>query len=78
MAAHVQVQSAEMLAIDRLGMDTRAVPAKSPEQGPVSVRIAFTSPAEDRKAVKERLVELTRTAAAAQKEVPTKAADGES
>lgn len=54
-----------MLAIDRLGMDTRAVPTRAPEQT-VNVRIAFSEPAENRKAVKDRLVELTRLAAAAQ------------
>lgn len=54
-----------MLSIDRLGMNTRAVPTRAPDQT-VNVRIAFSEPAENRKAVKERLVELTRTAAAAQ------------
>ena len=53
-----------MLSIDRLGMDTCAVPTRAPEQT-INVRIAFTEPAENRKAVKDRLVALTRTAAAA-------------
>jgi hypothetical protein len=55
----VQADSARMLSVDRLGMNTSVVASRSPET-PLNVRIAFLTPAEDRKALKDRLVELTR------------------
>jgi hypothetical protein len=53
-----------MLAVDRLGMNTQVAPSGAPDKF-VNVRVGFSSAATDRKAVKERLVELTRAAAAA-------------
>ena len=54
---------AHMCAVDRLGVDVRVTIEGSGER--MKARLAFPEPAEDRKAVKDRIVALTRAAAAA-------------
>jgi hypothetical protein len=62
--AGVTIERATMLSVDRLGFDADAVVAGA-GGGVVRARVPFSAPADDRKALKERLVELTRAAAAA-------------
>lgn len=57
----VDVDKATMLSIDRLGFSVECMIGDQP----VKVRLAFDEPAEDRKAVKERIVQLTRQVASA-------------
>lgn len=65
--AGLQVESAEMLSVDRLGITTQCRPKCAPDQQ-VKVRLSFPELALTRSAVKEQLVAMTRTAAAAAKE----------
>ena len=58
----VRVEAAAMVSVDRLGFDCDAVLAGS-GGGVTRARVPFSAPADDRKALKERLVELTRAAA---------------
>lgn len=69
----VQVESAEMLSVDRLGITTQCRPKRAPDQR-VNVRLAFPEPAETRGAVKEQLVAMTRAAAAAAQPAAAEAA----
>ena len=65
-AAGVRVERATMLAVDRLGFDADAwISVEGGDASLVRARVPFSEPADDRKALKERLVELTRAAAAA-------------
>lgn len=59
----LDASAAEMCSVDRLGVDLRVTLAGSGER--TKARLAFPAPAEDRKAVKDRIVALTRSAAAA-------------
>lgn len=62
---------AKLLTLDRLGMNVlveRQEPqedGKEPKKQSFKVRVPFATPAESRKDIKERIVELTRAAAAA-------------
>ena len=59
-----------MCSVDRLGVDLR-VTLEDGER--MKARLAFPEPAEDRKAVKDRIVTLTRAAyAAATADAPEK------
>jgi len=58
----LEAESAKIVALDRLGMDVQI----TQEGATRRVRLPFLIPAEDRKAIKDRIVELTKTAAAAQ------------
>jgi len=60
-AVGVDVDTVEMRSIDRLGMNCRAT--KFGEK--YDIRLAFESPAEDRKGVKEQIVLMTKNAASA-------------
>lgn len=57
-----------MMAVDRLGITTQCRPKRAPDQR-VNIRLSFPEPAENRGAVKEQLVAMTRAAAAAAEEV---------
>jgi hypothetical protein len=59
--AGVEVDSAKMLAVDRLGVDTECLI----DSEPVNVRLTFPQPAEDRKSIKDRIVEMTKAASQA-------------
>lgn len=52
---------ARMLGLDRLGADLQATPVGE-GQAPVKVRLPFVRPAEDRKSIKDVIVEMTRAA----------------
>ena len=58
----LDASAAEMCSVDRLGVDLR-VTLEDGER--MKARLAFPEPAEDRKAVKDRIVTLTRAAYAA-------------
>lgn len=60
----LQVESAVMMSVDRLGITTQCRPKRAPDQR-VNVRLAFPEPADSRGAVKEQLVAMTRAGAAA-------------
>jgi len=66
------IVGAKMLTIDRLGMNALVEREDTPEgadkpnKQSFKVRVPFPSPAENRKEVKERIVELTRAAASKQ------------
>jgi putative heme iron utilization protein len=55
------VDKVTMLSIDRFGINTECVIGGTE----VSIRLPFPEPAEDRKAVKNRIVAMTREAAEA-------------
>lgn len=56
----VSVDSAKMLDLDRLGMNLEVK-----RQGQTfKLRLPFSKPAEDRKGIKEAIVEMTKAAAA--------------
>jgi putative heme iron utilization protein len=57
----IQVDSAKIVGVDRLGM--YVLVTMDGESG--KLRLPFMSPAEDRKAVKDRIVEMTRASAPA-------------
>ena len=59
----VTVERASMVSVDRLGFECDAVLSGS-DGGVIRARVPFSAPADDRKALKDRLVELTRAAAA--------------
>ena len=57
----IDVSSAKMLSVDKLGMNTEC----QVQDTAVNVRVTFPQPALDRKSIKDRIVEMTRAAAAA-------------
>ena len=57
----IDVDSAKMLKIDRLGFEVECTVGDDT----VPVRLQYPEPAEDRKAVKDRVVQMTKDAAAA-------------
>lgn len=59
-ATGLPIASARMLRVDRLGFDAALY---VPGAGALRARVPFEPPADDRKALKERLVEMTRAAA---------------
>ena len=61
--AGVQVDSAKMMGVDRLGVETECLLGEES----VNVRLTFPQPAEDRKSIKDRIVEMTKAAAASDK-----------
>lgn len=59
--AGISVDEARMVSLDRLGFNTACIRGGQP----FKARLAFPKPADDRKAIKELIVEMTRAAAAA-------------
>jgi hypothetical protein len=59
----LQVASARMLSLDRLGMNLEV--ARQQGEAPFKLRLPFVRPAEDRKGIKEVIVDMTRAAKAA-------------
>lgn len=57
------VESANMLTVDRLGMNVQC----TRDGQTFKARVPWVRPAEDRKTIKDVIVEMTRTAAAASK-----------
>lgn len=55
----IDVSSAKMLSVDKLGMNTEC----KVQDTAVNVRVTFPQPATDRKSIKDRIVEMTRAAA---------------
>lgn len=63
----MQVDEAQMLSVDRLGVSTQCRPKLAPENR-VNIRLSFPEPAETRGALKDQIVAMTKAAKAAAKE----------
>lgn len=57
----IDISAAKLQTLDRLGMEVEC----SSTEGPFTCRVPFTRPADDRKAVREVIVEMTKAAQAA-------------